>query len=127
MRASLFKDQIKEGMVHFYKYDFNIEKVYFISRQLKKSCRRLGYPNRRADFETFKIYNSCNTYIRDPLLKICLILALFCHVKNSPHSVQQNSNEKMKLDVKVSFILTFPGNIYVVILNQLLNNCYLWL
>ena len=57
--------------------------------------------------------------IRDLLFKICLNLALFCHVKNSPRSVQQNSNEKMKLDLKVSFILAFPGNICVVIFNQL--------
>ena len=51
----------------------------------------------------------------------------FVMLKIAPRSVQQNSNEKMKLDLKVSFILAFPGNICVVIFNQLLNNCYLWL
>ena len=42
-------------------------------------------------------------------------LALFCHVKSSPHLVQQNSS--MKLVLTVSFILAFPGNAMFVLLS----------
>ena len=53
---------------------------------------------------------------------------MFCHVKNSPNSEQQNSNKIDEIGSKSQFHFGISWEyLCCYILNQLLNNCYFWL